>query len=118
LFIFFGYAQLPIILGRSTVGEGNLKLAMMDDRRSRRTDMSAAAMIEAGPGRAFAVTVHNVSAHGLMVEVDARFVPGRPVTVDMAGLGRVSGRVAWVREGHAGIAFGEPLTLDQISAIL
>lgn len=80
--------------------------------------MSAAARIEAGPGRAFPVTVHNVSAHGVMVEIDARFVPGRPVTVDMAGLGRVSGRVAWVREGHAGIAFAEPLTLDQINAIL
>jgi hypothetical protein len=100
------------------MGETNLKLAMTDDRRSRRADMSASARIEAGPGRAFAVTVHNLSAHGIMVEVDARFVPGRPVTVDMAGLGRVSGRVAWVRDGHAGIAFVDPLTLDQINAIL
>ncbi len=100
------------------MSEGNLKLAMMDDRRSRRTDLSAAARIEAGPGRMFAVNVHNVSAHGLMVEVDARFVPGRPVTIEMVGLGRVSGRVAWVRAGHAGIAFAEPLTLDQINAIL
>ena len=100
------------------MGGRNLKLAMTDDRRSRRTDVTAAARIEAGPGRAFSVTVHNVSAHGVMVEVDARFVPGRPVTVDMAGLGRVQGRVAWVRDGHAGIAFVDPLTLDQINAIL
>jgi hypothetical protein len=100
------------------VSEGNLKLAMMDDRRSRRTDLSAAALIEAGPGRGFAVTVHNVSAHGLMIELDARFVPGRPITVEMSGIGRVPGRVAWVREGHVGIAFAEPLTLDQINAIL
>ncbi len=100
------------------MGEGNLKLAMTDDRRSRRTDLKAAARIEAGPGRAFAVTVHNVSAHGVMVEIDARFVPGRPVTVEMSGLGRVTGRVAWVRDGHAGIAFAEPLTLDQINAIV
>ena len=100
------------------MSETNSNFAMTDDRRSRRTDMSAAARIEAGPGRAFAVTVHNVSAHGVMVEVDVRFVPGRSVTIEMTGLGRVHGRVAWVREGHAGIAFVDPLTIDQINAIL
>ncbi len=99
------------------MGETNLNFAMTDDRRSRRTDLSAPAQIEAGPGRAFAVTIHNLSAHGVMVELDVRFIPGRPVTIEMAGLGRVQGRVAWVRDGHAGIAFVDPLTIDQINAI-
>jgi hypothetical protein len=93
-------------------------LAITDDRRSRRTEIKLPARIEAGPGRAFAVVVHNLSAHGIMVEIDARFVPGRPVTIEMTGLGRVSGRVAWVRDGHAGIAFVAPLTLEQINAIV
>ena len=90
---------------------------LLDDRRSRRTDIRLPAMIDAGPGRAYAVTVLNVSAHGVMAESGAQLVPGRPVTVAMAGIGKAAGRVAWLRDGHVGVAFVEPLTLDQINAI-
>ncbi len=92
--------------------------AQQDDRRSRRTDIRLPATIDAGPGRVFSVTVHNVSAHGVMAELSTPLVPGRPVTVEMAGLGKTAGRVAWIRDDHIGIAFAEPLTLDQIEAIL
>lgn len=90
----------------------------IDDRRSRRTDVRQTATIDLGPGRAATAIVQNVSAHGLMVEIDPRFVPGRPVAVEMTGLGRVAARIAWTRDGHAGVAFVEPLTVDQINAIL
>ena len=88
-----------------------------DDRRSRRAEVDVRAVIHAGPGHMYAVTVHNVSAHGIMAELSAPLVPGRPVAVDIDGAGRTEGRVAWVRDGHVGIAFTEPLTLDQINAI-
>jgi len=90
----------------------------LDDRRSRRADVRIPATIDAGPGRVFSVFVHNVSAHGVMAELSAQLVPGRPVTILMAGLDKTAGRVAWLRDGHVGIAFGEPLTLEQINAIL
>jgi hypothetical protein len=90
----------------------------LDDRRSRRADVSLPATIDAGPGRVYRVLVHNVSAHGIMAELAAQLVPGRPVTVTMAGLEKTAGRVAWLRDGHVGIAFAEPLTLDQINAII
>lgn len=89
-----------------------------DDRRSRRSDIRVSATIDAGPGRIYPGIVHNVSAHGVMAEMSAQLVPGRPVTVIMPGLGKTAGRVAWIRDGHVGIAFSEPLTLDQIDAIL
>jgi PilZ domain len=89
-----------------------------DDRRSRRTDVRLAASIDAGPGRIYPVIINNVSAHGVMAELGVQLVPGRPVTVTLAGLDKVLGRVAWLRDGHIGIAFVEPLTLDQINAIL
>lgn len=90
----------------------------VDDRRSRRAEVRLPATIDAGPGRVFSVLVHNVSAHGVMAEVDIQLVPGRPVTIAMAGLAKTAGRVAWLRDGHVGIAFAEPLTLEQINAIL
>lgn len=89
-----------------------------DDRRSRRADVCLPATIDAGPGRVYTVLVHNISAHGVMAELPVQIVPGRPVTVTMAGLDKLAGRVAWLRDGHIGIAFAEPLTVDQINAIL
>lgn len=98
--------------------QSNTNAVPQDDRRSRRTDIRVPATIDAGPGRVYSVLVHNVSAHGVMAELGQQLVPGRPVTVVMAGLDKTAGRVAWIRDGHVGIAFAEPLTLDQINAIL
>ena len=88
-----------------------------DDRRSRRADVRLPATVDAGPGRIYPVIIHNVSAHGVMAELSVQLVPGRPVTVTMAGLDKVAGRIAWLRDGHIGIAFVEPLTVDQINAM-
>lgn len=96
----------------------NAKVTQPDDRRSRRADVRLPATIDAGPGRVFQVIVQNVSAHGFMAELDAQLIPGRPVSVSMAGLDRTAARVAWQRDGQVGIAFVEPLTFDQISNIL
>lgn len=96
----------------------NSQILPIDDRRSRRTDVRLTATIDLGPGRSTTAIVQNVSAHGLMVEIDKRLVPGRPVAVEMKGLGRVPGRIAWTRDGHTGVAFVEPLTPEQINAIV
>lgn len=100
------------------MGESSLKQAITDDRRSRRTDVRVSALVEAGPGRTFETSARNVSAHGVMLELDMELAPGRPVHIALAGTGRVAGRVAWARDGHTGIAFVEPLTLQQINDIL
>lgn len=94
------------------------KAVVPDDRRSRRTEIRLAATIDVGAGRTFGAVVHNVSAHGVMAEIEVPLAPGRPVSVTMKGLGSVAGRVAWMRDGHVGVAFTVPLTLDQINAIL
>ncbi len=96
----------------------NTKAIQPDDRRSRRAEVRLPATVEAGPGRAFHVIVQNVSAHGIMFELESPLIPGRPVSVSMAGLDRTAARVAWQRDGQVGIAFVEPLTFDQISNII
>lgn len=96
----------------------NAKATQPDDRRSRRAEVRLPATIDAGPGRTLQVIVYNVSAHGFMAELDVQLIPGRPVSVSMAGLDRTAARVAWQRDGQVGIAFVEPLTFDEINNIL
>ncbi len=96
----------------------NLHNVAQDDRRSRRTEIEINAVVDAGPGRRVNVVILNVSAHGIMARSDATFVPGRPVTVTGPGLDQTAGRIAWLRDGHLGIAFREPLSVEQIDAIV
>lgn len=90
----------------------------VDDRRSRRTDVRLPASIGVGFGARIEAMALNVSAHGVMLETEAQLVPGRPVTIELKGLARRSGRIAWTRDGHIGIAFSEPLGLDEMLAIV
>lgn len=51
------------------------------------------------------VRVRNLSAGGLMAEYPAPVATGTIVTIDLRGVGCISGRVAWVMDGRLGIAF-------------
>lgn len=55
------------------------------------------------------VRVRNLSAGGLMAEMPDPVSPDSAVTVELRGLGRVTGRVAWQTEGRVGIAFDRPI---------
>jgi len=55
------------------------------------------------------VRVRNLSQGGMMAEFD-RVVPmGTPVTIELRGVGKVRGQVAWCAEGRAGISFDRPI---------
>lgn len=56
-----------------------------------------------------AVRVRNLSAGGLMAELPEPVPPDSVVEIDLRGVGRVTGRVAWQTEGRAGIAFDRPI---------
>lgn len=100
------------------MSKSNVQPIWADDRQSIRNEISLPALIEAGPGNLCSVTILNVSAHGAMIESATQFVPGRPVTIDVGGAGRIAGRIAWTREGHAGVVFATPLTLAQFETIV
>jgi len=91
---------------------------IQDDRRSPRIELAMAATIAAGPALTVSATVLNVSAHGIMVEVAVPLVPGRPVSVTMAGLQSRAGRIAWSRDGHAGVAFAQMLSVDELQGVI
>lgn len=77
------------------------------NRRSRRSNVLLAASIEAG-GSEIAVKLRNLSAFGALVVGENLPAAGESVLFRRKELG-VPGRVAWVRDGHAGVAFDEEL---------
>lgn len=67
-----------------------------------------------GEERIREVRVRNLSAGGLMVECNRVKEPGTAVSLDLRGIGCVSGTVAWCTEGRIGIALDSPI--DPIKA--
>lgn len=55
------------------------------------------------------VRVRNLSAGGLMAEYAKAVSLGAAITIDVRGIGPVTGRVAWATDGRIGIAFDEPI---------
>ncbi len=60
-------------------------------------------------GQERSVRIRNLSAGGLMAELDTAPVDGSAVEVMVRGIGWIRGRVAWFAEGRAGIAFDQPI---------
>lgn len=80
-------------------------------KRTRKRDslfLSARLQI-GGAGPTHDVRVRNLSAGGLMAELDRTVDPGTPVTLEMRGLGEMTGTVAWCAEGRMGIALDHPI---------
>lgn len=51
------------------------------------------------------VRVRNISEGGLMAEVPVVAEIGSPVTLELRGIGPISGRIAWCTLGRVGVAF-------------
>lgn len=74
-------------------------------RAGARDSLLLSAQLRVGDEPEVTVRVRNLSAGGLMAEYAQSTVPGTRVEVDVRGIGRVGGRVAWAAEGRIGIAF-------------
>lgn len=82
-----------------------------ESARSRKRDslFMVAQMRLASMTAAVEVRVRNLSEGGLMVEYDRAVEPGAAVTLEMRGLGEVTGTVAWCTRGRLGIALDAPI---------
>ena len=83
----------------------------VDEARTRRRDslfLRATLSIAGVPGE-HEVRVRNLSAGGLMAELDRVAEPGTAVTLEMRGLGRMTGQIAWCTRGRIGIALDRPI---------
>ena len=85
---------------------------MIKNRRSRRSPVLLAAAIEVA-GRKVAVKLRNLSEEGALIEGET-LPPEGAITVFERNELRVPGRVVWVHERYAGIAFDERLNPDEV----
>jgi hypothetical protein len=60
--------------------------------------------------------IRNISAGGLMAHVYSRLEPGDPVAVELKTHQPVPGKVIWVRDENAGIAFDKAMDLAELLA--
>jgi hypothetical protein len=58
--------------------------------------------------------VRNLSVGGLMLETRMPLALGERVAVELRGTGSLSGAVVWAREGRAGIAFHQPVIVEEL----
>lgn len=67
-------------------------------------------------GRRELCLIRNISAGGLMAHVYSPVVPGQRVMVELKTRHPVPGRVVWVREANAGVAFDAAMDVAELLA--
>lgn len=80
------------------------------NRQRKRDSLFLSARLKVGADTAVhEVRVRNLSAGGLMAELDRTVPSGTPVALEMRGLGAMTGSVAWCTRGRMGIALDQPI---------
>lgn len=67
-------------------------------------------------GREANVTIHNISAAGLLIETALELARGETLTLDLPQAGRVEAAVVWRSEALHGCAFATPLGAGALAA--
>ena len=58
--------------------------------------------------------IKNISAGGMMIRLYCSIGDGTPVTVELKSGQPIDGRISWIREQNAGIAFDQPIDVIDI----
>lgn len=97
------------------VGRSDGDMATVDDdgignRARKRDSLFLSARFKVGEEQTTTdVRVRNLSEGGLMAELDRAVAPGTAVTLELRGLGTITGAVAWCAHGRLGIALDHPI---------
>ncbi|HEY0623526.1 PilZ domain-containing protein [Sphingomonas sp.] len=84
--------------------------AAFDQRADQRfTTLFRVARVVTDGGAQHLCLIRNIGAGGLMLETYAPFEMGIAVRVEPKGCEPVSGRICWVKERNAGVAFDAPI---------
>lgn len=60
--------------------------------------------------------IRNIAAGGLMAHVYSVFTVGQPVSVELKTNQQISGKVTWINGANIGVAFDEPIDVEDMLA--
>jgi diguanylate cyclase (GGDEF)-like protein len=66
-------------------------------------------------GRTEEIRLRNISAMGALVECEVPIAPGTQLTLDIVGVGPVTGIVRWAQSSRFGMQFSEPFDLTRLA---
>jgi hypothetical protein len=66
-------------------------------------------------GEVMEVRLRNISVMGTLVECSEPVEPGRHLTLDIVGVGPVSGTVRWSQSGRFGMQFDQEFDLTRLA---
>ena len=66
-------------------------------------------------GRTEEIRLRNISAMGALVECEVPVAPGTQLTLDIVGVGPVTGIVRWAQSSRFGMQFSEPFDLTRLA---
>ncbi len=89
-----------------------MRSATDDSRRSPRSRVLLSAVVE-WPDKSVSVVLRDLSEDGALVETSEQIEAGSRIYFRRNEL-RVPGRIAWVKDRLAGIAFGRPLKSEVV----
>ena len=87
-----------------------------DPRRSVRHTLRLEALGATANGEQARVTVHNISASGLLIETAAALDIGETIALELPEAGQRSATVSWASEAYYGCQFDRPLSPAELSA--
>jgi hypothetical protein len=61
------------------------------------------------------IRLRNISAMGALVECESPVAPGTQMTLDIVGVGPVTGTVRWSQATRFGMQFSEPFDLSRLA---
>ena len=80
------------------------------ERKAQRDSLFLSAVLRVeGVSTPVTVRVRNLSNGGMMVDGHALFARGQAVDAELRGIGSVSGMIAWVEAGRAGVSFDDAI---------
>jgi hypothetical protein len=74
-------------------------------RAEPRDSMFLMAVVRGPSGSEVTVKIRNLSSGGMMAESPISFLRGDAVEVELRGIGRVAGKIAWTAGGRIGVQF-------------
>lgn len=87
-----------------------------DPRRSVRHTLRLEALAAIADGESARVTVHNISAGGLLIETEAELDIGETIALELPEAGARIATVSWASETFYGCQFDPPLSPAELSA--